>query len=151
MHSIVFDYLRDDEYYATRDEGARLNNNRLRVSTTNSLEEAIAVISDDRQLVPRGSVSRVALANTLASNVHSLRMNGCTGIDIVDVANGKADIWVGNGIESSLLERVSLLITEAGGYFSTASQETKTQTQTLSIAGNPKLHRMTSEVLAKVA
>ena len=128
QHVVIYHYLEDTEFYATKDEGATVNKNRLRVSSTSSLSRA--VVAYTQQDSTSTSTNYLDKVNVLECN---LRCSGCVALDFARVAQGKLDASVSVGTNQMIRSVVSLLVSEAGG-FSTAKFD-----ENIFIAGNPQI------------
>ena len=81
QHVVIYHYLDDSEYYATKDEGATVNKNRLRVSSTSSLTRAVVAYS--HQYSKSKGTNFQEKTHML---VQSLRCSGCVALDFARVA-----------------------------------------------------------------
>lgn len=129
QHAAVFHYLEDEEFYATKNEGAAVNQSRLRVSSTSSLSRA--VIAYTTQI---SGPKNVQFQEAMQAQVFSSRCSGCVALDLARVAQGKFDASICLGTNRLLPSIASLLVTEAGGLATPASQ-----TSEYSLAGNPQV------------
>lgn len=128
QHVVIYHYLDDSEYYATKDEGAVVNKIRLRVSSTSSLTRA--VVAYEQQASTSDSSNFQVKVDTL---VRSLRCSGCVALDFARVAQGKLDACVSVGTNQMIPSVASLLVAEAGG-FSTVNLN-----EEIFVAGNPQI------------
>ncbi|MXZ55779.1 MAG: hypothetical protein F4Z14_06375 [Gammaproteobacteria bacterium] len=128
QHIVIYHYLDDSEYYATKDEGAVVNKVRLRVSSASSLTRAVVAYA--QQDTTSNSSNYQVKVDTL---VRSLRRSGCVALDFARVAQGKLDACVSVGTNQIIPSAASLLVSEAGG-FSRANLNDE-----ISIAGNPQI------------
>lgn len=129
QHAVIYQYLDDSEYYATKDEGATVNKIRLRVSNTSSLTRAVIAYAH------QDSSSQYSTYQMKTQTlVHSLRCSGCVALDFARVAQGKLDACVSIGPNQVIPSVASLLVSEAGG-FSTAG----VIDEEIFIAGNPQI------------
>ena len=131
QYAIVYHYLEDVEFYATKEEGAIVNNNRLRVSGTDSLARAVVAYAQ-QDSVP----SFIQYQDKLQPQVLSVRCSGCIALDLARVAQGKLDACVYAGTNQSIPLATSLLVTEAGGFTTRV-----TQNDEVFVAGSPKVYR----------
>ena len=99
VSSLIFDPIKDEMFYAEKDKGAFLNNQRLRVSKKNTLEDCL--FSSNHEGVK-------------FSNLH-MRYTGCTALDLAYVASGRLDGVFQNKINLWDVAAGALLVKEAGG------------------------------------
>ena len=110
---IVYDPTRDEMFSAERGSGAFLNGERIRVSTTATLENA---------LVATGFPSRRRHQNVnvhfyyqLAMLTHGVRRAGAAAIDLCYVACGRLDAFWEFGLNPWDMAAGIVLLEEAGG------------------------------------
>lgn len=146
QHCIVYDYLQDEEYYASRDETAMVNQNRLRVSRIETMSDAVITYasSDESSALARTDLQRVhSVLNGVTGHT---RISGSMGMDIAQVARGRIDALVAitNPLDI-VLQSTSLLVKEAGGFVTVLPH--KVGTDSLIVAANPRLNQMISALL----
>lgn len=129
QHIVIYHYLDDSEYYATKDEGATVNKNRLRVSNTSSLTRAVVAYSHQDL-----TLDSLKYHEKIRKLVRGLRCSGCVSLDFARVAQGKLDACISIGPNKVIPTAASLLVSEAGG-FSTAGLNN----EEIFIAGNPQI------------
>ena len=150
QHSIVYDYFQDEEYYASRDETAMVNQNRLRVSGIEALSDAVIACSMPNQ--PSSIDNRVLaqLDSILSHSNCNLRVNGSLGMDIAQVARGRLDALIAPWNPSDVvLQSTSILITESGGYIK--GVKIPKDTNSLVVIANPKLSLTISDLISTQA
>ena len=125
------------EFHATTNEGALVNQGRLRVSNTSSLNRAVVALGH-QDVVP----SFVKYQDKLPSHDLNLRCSGCVALDLARVAQGKLDACIYLGVNQILPLIASLLVTEAGGLTNSAAQH-----EELSLAGNPPIYTALESIL----
>jgi len=110
---VVYDPSRDELFAAEKGGGAHLNNRRIRVSATASLDDA---------LVATGFPSRKRHQNVnvhfyyqLAMVSHGVRRAGAAALDLAYVASGRLDAFWEFGLNPWDIAAGMLLVTEAGG------------------------------------
>tara|TARA_B100001057_G_C22683109_1_gene884559 strand:+ start:170 stop:910 length:741 start_codon:yes stop_codon:yes gene_type:complete len=96
---LVFDPIKDEMFFAEKNKGAFLNNQRLRVSKKNSLDDCL--FSSNHQGVK-------------FSNLH-MRYSGSSALDLAYVAAGRLDGFFQNQINLWDIAAGSLMVQEAGG------------------------------------
>lgn len=146
QHSIVYDYLQDEEYYASRDETAMVNQNRLRVSRIEAMSDAVIAYADctGSGALPSNRMYRIqAILNNAIKHV---RVSGSMGMDVAQVARGRMDALVATANpQDMVLQCCSLLITEAGGFLTNIPQQVGTDS--VIVAANPRLNQTISALI----
>lgn len=148
QHSIVYDYFQDEEYYASRDDTAMVNQNRLRVSRIESISDAVIAWSKPNQLssIDVGGLDQLSTILSRASS--NLRISGSLGMDIAQVARGRLDALVAPwNPKDVVLLSTSILITEAGGYITSVNN--REESNSVVVVANPKLSLTISNLINK--
>jgi myo-inositol-1(or 4)-monophosphatase len=114
-HAVILDPIRQDEFTATRGEGSRLNDNRIRVGTKAKLEDAVISMS-----YARGEhyASALELQAKLQDRIAGLRFTGSAALDLAYVASARLDGGWMSGIKQWDIAAGILLVQEAGGLIS---------------------------------
>ena len=99
ISSLIFDPIKDEMFFAEKNKGAFLNNQRLRVSSRNSLEDCLFSSNHDG----------VKFCNL------NMRCTGSAALDLAYVAAGRFDGYFHNNINLWDVAAGSLLVLEAGG------------------------------------
>ena len=112
-HAVVLDAIRQEEFAASRGQGATLNGRRLRASELKSLDGAsIATGGRDRHLHLDGET---ALYRHLLESRAFTRQPGSAALELAYVAAGRLDGLYMRGLERWDMAAGVLLVTEAGG------------------------------------
>jgi myo-inositol-1(or 4)-monophosphatase len=99
LSGLIFDPIKDEMFYAEKDKGAFLNNQRLRVSKKNSLDECL--FSSNHEGVKFSNLN--------------MRYSGCAALDLAYVASGRLDGFFHNKINLWDVAAGEILVKEAGG------------------------------------
>ena len=99
LSGLIFDPIKDEMFFAQKDKGAYLNNQRLRVSKKNSLDDCL--FSSNHE-------------GLKFSNLN-MRCSGSAALDLAYVASGRLDGFFQNKINLWDVAAGALLIKEAGG------------------------------------
>jgi myo-inositol-1(or 4)-monophosphatase len=99
ISGLIFDPIKDEMFFAEKDKGAFLNNQRLRVSKKNSLDECL--FSSNHEGVKFSNLN--------------MRYSGCAALDLAYVASGRLDGFFHNKINLWDVAAGTLLVQEAGG------------------------------------
>ena len=99
LSGLIFDPIKDEMFFAEKDKGSFLNNQRLRVSKKNSLEDCL--FSSNHEGVKFSNLN--------------MRYSGCAALDLAYVAAGRLDGFFHNKINLWDVAAGFLLVKEAGG------------------------------------
>ena len=95
---LIFDPIKDEMFYAEKNNGAFFNNQRIRVSKKNNLDECLFAVG---QLENEPSFT--------------YRRSGCAALDIAYVASGRLDGYAQSNLNLWDIAAGIVLIKEAGG------------------------------------
>ena len=99
VSGLIFDPIKDEMFFAEKNKGSYLNNQRLRVSKKNILDDCL--FSSNH-------------AGVKFSNFN-MRYTGCAALDLAYVAAGRLDGFFHNNINVWDVAAGSLMVREAGG------------------------------------
>ena len=99
LSGLIFDPIKDEMFFAEKDKGAFLNNQRLRVSKKNSLDDCL--FSSNHEGLKFSDLN--------------MRCSGSAALDLAYVASGRLDGFFQNKINLWDVASGALLIKEAGG------------------------------------
>ena len=99
LSGLIFDPIKDEMFFAEKDKGAFLNNQRLRVSKKNLLDNCLFGSNHEG----------VKYCNL------NMRYSGCAALDLAYVAAGRLDGFFQNHINLWDVAAGSLMVKEAGG------------------------------------
>jgi myo-inositol-1(or 4)-monophosphatase len=99
LSGLIFDPIKDEMFFAEKDKGAFLNNQRLRVSKKNLLDDCL--FSSNHEGVKFSNLS--------------MRYSGCAALDLAYVAAGRLDGFFHNKINLWDVAAGEILVKEAGG------------------------------------
>ena len=99
VSGLIFDPIKDEIFFGEKNKGAFLNNQRLRVSNKNSIEECL--FSSNQEGVKYSNLN--------------MRCSGCAALDLAYVASGRLDGFFHNKINLWDIAAGALLVREAGG------------------------------------
>jgi myo-inositol-1(or 4)-monophosphatase len=114
QHGLIYDPLRNEIFTASRGQGARLNDKRVRVSSTRKLNDALVGIGfpvRHPEKLPRSA----NVFNSLLPNISNIRTSGSAALDIAYVAAGRLDAFVEDDLKPWDLAAGALMVKEAGG------------------------------------
>ena len=99
ISGLIYDPIKDEMFYAEKNKGAYLNNQRLRVSKKNLIDECL--FSSNHEGVKYSNLN--------------MRYSGCAALDLAYVASGRLDGFFHNNINIWDVAAGALLVEEAGG------------------------------------
>jgi len=106
ISGLIFDPIKDEMFFAEKNKGAYLNNQRLRVSKKNSIEDCL--FSSNHEGVKFSDLN--------------MRYTGCAALDLAYVASGRLDGFFHNNINLWDVAAGTLLVKEAGGIVNDLNQ-----------------------------
>jgi myo-inositol-1(or 4)-monophosphatase len=106
ISALIFDPIKDEMFFAEKNKGAYLNNQRLRVSNKNSLDDCL--FSSNHEGVKFSDLN--------------MRCSGCAALDLAYVASGRLDGFFHNKINLWDVAAGALLVSEAGGIVNDINQ-----------------------------
>jgi myo-inositol-1(or 4)-monophosphatase len=99
VSGLIFDPIKDEMFFAEKDKGAFLNNQRLRVSKKSSIDDCL--FSSNHEGVKFSNLN--------------MRYSGCAALDLAYVASGRLDGFFHNKINLWDIAAGVILVKEAGG------------------------------------
>ena len=99
ISGLIYDPIKDEMFYAEKNKGAYLNNQRLRVSNKNLIDECL--FSSNHEGVKFSNLN--------------MRYSGCAALDLAYVASGRLDGFFHNKINIWDVAAGALMVAEAGG------------------------------------
>ena len=123
ISGLVFDPIKNEIFYAEKNNGSFFNNNRIRVSNKSNIDECLFATNNDgiKSLHPK----------------LNLRNTGCAALDLAYVGCGRFDGYIHNKINLWDIAAGKLIIEEAGGKVNNIN---KFEINEINIrAGNPNI------------
>ena len=99
ISGIIFDPIKNEIFYAEKNQGAFFNNHRIRVSKRKNLDECLFATNK----------------NGLSSTDLNARIFGSAALDLAYVASGRIDGYFQNGLNLWDIAAGTLIVKEAGG------------------------------------
>ena len=122
VSGIIYDPIKDELFYAEKNNGAFLNNQRIRVSKKNNLNECLF-----------GAGSKIKVEPDI-----NYRNSGCAALDMAYVANGRYDGYYQKNLNLWDIAAGIILINEAGGIIDDIDLSNKKNIKVL--ASNPDIN-----------
>jgi len=137
---VVFNPISDELYTAERGTGAFLNDRRLRVAGRTKM--ATSVIGNGIPHIGRGD-HELALSELRAvmAQASGIRRCGAAAIDLAWIASGRLDGFWEHGLAPWDMAAGIILIREAGGLVSDASDRQKMLETGSIVTGNENIHK----------
>ena len=99
ISGIIFDPIKNETFYAEKNQGAYFNNHRIRVSKRKNLDECLFATNK----------------NGLSSSDLNARIFGSAALDLAYVASGRIDGYFQNDLNLWDIAAGTLIVKEAGG------------------------------------
>ena len=99
ISGLILDPIKNEMFFAEKDKGAFLNNQRLRVSNKNSIDDCL--FSSNHEGVKFSNLN--------------MRYSGCAALDLAYVASGRLDGYFHNKINLWDIAAGALMVRESGG------------------------------------
>lgn len=147
-HAVVLDPVRDEEFTATRGNGAQLNGHRIRVTNRKVLNGALIATG-----IPFNSRQEQHIDAYLDSmkdicKVSSgIRRGGSAALDLAYVAAGRVDGYWEIGLQKWDIAAGALLVQEAGGLISDFNGEFDYLTNGNVVCGNAKVFKALLQIV----
>ena len=129
VSGIIYDPIKDELFYADKNNGAFLNNHRIRVSKKNNLNECLFATG-----------GKIKLETDL-----NYRKSGCATLDMAYVANGRYDGYFQKNLNLWDIAAGIILINEAGGIMDDMNLSKNENIKV--IASNPNINAKLKEKL----
>ena len=138
-HAVVLDPIRGEEFTASRGRGAYLNGRRIRVSSRDSLFNALLGTGlPFRQSNPDHLAAQLDTVAALGTQGAVVRTMGSAALDLAYVAAGRLDAFWHTGLASWDIAAGALLIQEAGGLIADLDGGSGFLDRGQVVCGNPK-------------
>ena len=130
---LIFDPIKNEIFYAEKNNGSFFNNNRMRVSKKSNVDECLFATNNDG-------------INSIHPKLN-LRNTGCAALDLAYVGCGRFDGYFHNKINIWDIAAGKIIIEEAGGR---VNDLTKFEINKINIrAGNPNIYEKMLKKLDK--
>ena len=149
-HAVVYDPIKREEFTASRGRGARLNENRIRVSNRQTFNGAL--IATGIPFSPPSTEHMepyLACMRELAEQSSGIRRPGAASLDLAYLAAGRFDAFWEMHLKPWDIAAGVLLIKEAGGLISDFQGGEKYLDNGHIVCASPKLFKRTLQVVKK--
>ncbi len=146
---VVFDPLKNELFCAEKNEGAYLNNKKIKVSNTNRLNKSLLALGFyyERGLLMRKSLGQ--MKKFFYENVHGIRRTGSAALDLCYTACGRFDGYWELKLNPWDYAAGSLILTEAGGRITDAQGKRYNLKMGNVAASNGKIHKYMIRILSQ--
>ena len=144
---VVFDPLKNEFFCAEKNEGAYLNNKKIKVSNANTLKKSLLALGFyyERGLLMRKSLGQ--MKKFFYENVHGIRRTGSAALDLCYTACGRLDGYWELKLNPWDYAAGSLILTEAGGRITDIQGKRYHLMMGNVAASNGKIHRHMIRIL----
>ncbi len=140
-HGLVYDPVRQEIFSASRGEGARLNDRRIRVSNIMHLENALIGTGFPTRR-PQDLPACLARFSQWLKEVANVRCSGSAALDLCYVAAGRLDAFLEMNLGPWDMAAGSVIVKEAGGYVGDWQGEEKYLEKGAIVAATPKIFKL---------
>lgn len=148
MHGVIFDPVRDEIFTASRGDGAKLNNYRIRASQQKTLDNALLVTGfpyHDFSYLDTYLASLKAFMQATAG----VRRAGSAALDLAYVACGRADGFWEFNLKPWDIAAGALIAQESGALVTDFTGGTDYLNSGNIMTANPKLYKEMAQVIAQ--
>jgi myo-inositol-1(or 4)-monophosphatase len=144
---VVFDPLKNEFFCAEKNEGAYLNNKKIKVSNANTLKKSLLAFGFyyERGLLMRKSLGQ--MKKFFYENVHGIRRTGSAALDLCYTACGRFDGYWELKLNPWDYAAGSLILTEAGGRITDVQGKRYHLMMGNVAASNGKIHKYMIRIL----
>lgn len=146
-HGVIYDPVRQELFTASRGKGARLNDRRLRVSKTSTLEECLLGTGFPYRNSPEHQAGYLNSLQSIIPISGDVRRAGAATLDLAYVAAGRLDGFWELGLQLWDIAAGTLMIKEAGGIVCDNQGQDDFLKSGNIIAANPKVLKHLLKVL----
>jgi myo-inositol-1(or 4)-monophosphatase len=146
-HAVIYDPMSQELFTASRGDGARLENRRLRVSNRPGIEGALVATGFPYRANEEHVDSYLAQLKAVMQATAGVRRPGAAALDLAYVAAGRVDGFWEIGLNAWDTAAGALLIQEAGGRIGTLAGAPYNLSPHV-LAGTPKVYEALLELLA---
>ena len=150
-HGLILDPIQDDEFSASRGDGARLNGKRIRVSQNKSLAGSLLAtgIPFSKETLPHTEAYLQCTSDLLAQNTSGIRRMGAASLDLAYLAAGRFDGFYEMNLKPWDIAAGVLIVREAGGLVADLSGGDNYLKSGNIICGNPKVFKEMLPIVRK--
>lgn len=137
---LVYDPIQDEMFMASKGEGARLNDTRIRVSNKSNMDYALLATGFPfKKAFPL--IDYLKTFATIFPKAAGVRRQGSAALDLAYVAAGRYDGYWEASLQPWDIAAGCLLVKEAGGLVTDFDNTDQYMEQLNVVAGNPKIQK----------
>jgi myo-inositol-1(or 4)-monophosphatase len=139
---VIYDPIKDEVFWAEKNEGAYLNDRRLRVSARKQLADSVLATGIPFRIHEGNKVNEkfIAQLQTVMGRLSGVRRFGSAALDLAYVAAGRYDGYWENGLNKWDVAAGILIVREAGGFVTEISGQRYELGAPDILAANDTLH-----------
>ncbi len=145
---VIYDPIRDELFSASRGQGAKLNDKRIRVSECIQLNEALLGTGFTCKLPPDQLSAYFKTMQVFCGQVTGVRRAGSAALDLAYVAAGRLDGFWEMGLKIWDIAAGALLIKESGGIVTDDNGDEHYLETGNIVAGTPKISKAMLAVIS---
>jgi myo-inositol-1(or 4)-monophosphatase len=140
-HAVIIDPLRNEEFVASRGQGAQLNGKRMRVTKRSRLDDTLLATGIPFRDVATNIDAYMEMLKAFSHQCRGIRRAGSAALDLAYVAAGRYDGYWELGLKPWDLAAGVLLVQEAGGMVGDIAGGERFMESGNIVAGNPKIFK----------
>ncbi len=150
-HGLIYDPVKNEEFSASRGNGAQLNNRKIRATNTSKLSGSLLAtgIPFSGQRLERLSQFNNAMNDILAQQTCGIRRLGSAALDLAYVAAGRYDGFWEQGLASWDIAAGILIARESGAIVSDFNGAENSLTSGDIVSAPPKVYRELLPIIKK--
>ena len=148
MHGVVFDPVKNELFSASRGDGARMNNFKIRVSGQKKLENALLATGFPYHDFSYIDAYMASLKEFMLKTA-GIRRAGSASLDLAYVAAGRVDGYWEFNLKPWDIAAGALIVMEAGGLVTDFKGDDNYLTSGNIMAGNPKMLHAIAKTITK--
>ena len=145
-HAVIYDPFKEELFTASKGEGAYLNNERIRVTSTNGLKDTLIGTGFPFKH-PQHLDCYIETFRAIHPHVSGIRRAGAAALDLAYLAAGRLDGFWEIGLNSWDMAAGSLMVKEAGGFIGDFSGRDQYMETGNVVAGNSDVYK---QILKKI-
>ena len=145
-HAVIYDPFKEELFTASKGEGAYLNNERIRVTSTNGLKDTLIGTGFPFKH-PQHLDCYIETFRAIHPHVSGIRRAGAAALDLAYLAAGRLDGFWEIGLNSWDMAAGALMVKEAGGFIGDFSGRDKYMETGNVVAGNSDVYK---QILKKI-
>ena len=139
-HAVIYDPFKEELFNASKGEGAYLNNERIRVTMSNGLQDTLIGTGFPFRY-PEHLDCYLKTFKAIHPHVSGIRRAGSAALDLAYLAAGRLDGFWEIGLNSWDIAAGSLLVKEAGGFIGDFSGRDQYMETGNVVAGNAEAYK----------